>query len=224
MVNNQPVTMRELSQRFRELNHDFVLNSHHGDVAAPFSEFIDRKSFVLLSAVHSVVHYHGDKSRQPDTGTGGLVRLLGELTGVSTFVALKTSHEGRVWSERADKLKLDFDEAMKKPFFLIDVHGMKKRSFLDVCIGEGPVVDDQTHHRALALERKLGTFRSTRGEPFPGQSAHTLTQYTQTVLHKSALQLELVPALRDSNRLFLGPRNFATFSALVSWICETNQN
>jgi hypothetical protein len=221
---NQPVTARELSLRFHELNHDFVINSHHGDIAASCSEFIDRKSSVLLSAVHSVVHYRGATSRQPDTGTGGLVRLLGELAGVSTFVALKTTHEGHEWSERVDELKLDFDEAMDRPVFLIDVHGMKKRSSLDVCIGEGPVTDDQTHYRALALENKLGTFRATRGKPFPGQSAHTLTYYTQKVLHKSALQLELAPALRDSNRLFRGARNLATFSALVSWISETNHS
>lgn len=208
----------ELSVRLVELNKDFTRNVNHGIPDNCVSECVNHGSKILLTAIHSVVHDRDQHPKLQDNYTGGITRLLGELTGVNTFVSLCTISEGRPWDQRSDQLKDELDAAIGSAEIVIDIHGMARHIGKLVSIGEGPSPDEFTRTVVRDLQRRIGWPTSKINVPFAGRSPYTVSSYIEQTTSKHAIQLEPSPEMRQSFQLFHKRKCRKTFGSIVQWL------
>lgn len=170
----------------------YANNQYNGDSSNAPVRVREQDGSICLVAAHAVNHYRDGRVKVADMYTGGLVRLLGAVAGVSTIINQTLSHELEPQtdvltpSEAALRLM-----ALRRPgMVVLDIHGARDNAVFDIALGTGP------GPMTAGQERLCGLF------------AEVSQQYgLRCALNPEGYQATIAPALTNRARRLLGVEN-----------------
>lgn len=170
-----------------------------------------RSPALCLVAAHAVSHHREGRIKPADVYTGGLVRLLGMVTGATSLVAQTCAislepRAGEISPVEQRILALYQQQvAQGRPFHVLDFHGARDTSAFDVALGTGPdeilpaqqkLIDSVT----AALSAK-GLRVALNPEGYRATTEQALTRRLRAQGLGSVLQIEIVRRCRQPGSL-----------------------
>lgn len=170
-----------------------------------------RSPSLCLVAAHAVSHHREGRIKPADVYTGGLVRLLGMVTGATSLVAQTCviSLEPRAGEispvEQRILALYQQQTALHRPFHVLDFHGARDTAAFDVALGTGP---DEILPAQQKLIESLTVALSAKGlrvalnpEGYQAKTAQALTRRLRAQGLGSVLQIEIVRRCRQPGSL-----------------------
>lgn len=184
------------AKRWLQYEKPFSANHYNGVNPANLILASRLGNCVTLVAPHAVNTVWRGAGKLADRRTGGLVRLLADLTGCGYIARSATDTQPDSWENRSDVFAKTLYEACTQSNIILDIHGMGNNYGADMWLGVG---NTPTEHQDRLVDLFLSVFSSATvavGKPFSAASAHTVVSAVSG-LPTAALQVELAASWRD---------------------------
>ena len=186
------LSMKDMLNKY---NKKYVSNDFRGNILeeSVFS-YVEKNTFVCLSAPHSVKSFVSNKVKKSDLFTGALVNVVGEEYGFSYLIREKFVD----YKCRIDDFVLK--NGLENHYFL-DIHGMKDNDDFDLAVGIG-YADYNDYEEILAkideLASKYGIRYVINHPSYMGRVGFT-GKFQQKIGKYNVVQLEWSKIFRDFN-------------------------
>ncbi|MDD2180872.1 MAG: hypothetical protein PHW32_00705 [Bacilli bacterium] len=210
---------------------EFSDNSYYGDLTKTTSyTYIKGVIPILLSAPHTVNHFTNGNKKKAELLTGGLVKLLHQLTGC--HIIYKNKNDGYNFNNDGSGFATTYknkiieiinDEEIELFF---DIHGMAEDRYLDIDLGTD-YGDNLNNFKLIPETIKLffeeqGIMNVGFNQLFPASFQRTVTKTTSTLTKIPAVQIEINRIYRDVDY----PQNLikliTSFENLISFFKQSN--
>lgn len=156
-----------------------------------------RRSNVLVTAPHAVVHHRPERRKGADVASGGMALAVAALLGARCLVAAgEQSHDGN--RSPAGTFKQAVHEAIDDGVSVVlDIHGMADSFGIDVCLGTG--ADERGTrplYEPLRLELQAQGRSVSVNDPWGASHPDTVTN-TAHARGVAAVQLEVANRWRQ---------------------------
>jgi hypothetical protein len=195
----------DVARIWLEAERPFQLNDYDGGGRRILRVENEPASLVCLVAVHGVNHYSGPRDtdrKVADLNTGGLVRLLGGLTGAT--VAYNCSRHPGINPHRGETaMDREIDRLVEeaKVRTVLDIHGARNNEHFDIAIGTGglPLTSAQRSLLRFMVPRLTDASWSVAINPpqYAGAKPVTIVRRHRDKAGVAVLQLELTRRLRE---------------------------
>jgi len=183
---------------------DYGANNYNGwSLAQPVRVRRLDPSLCLVS-LHAVNHYRNGAIKPADICTGGLVRMLGAVAGVSTIInqSCEPAMEPQPYQYTPAELALERMLFKNPSLVVFDFHGAKDNDQFDIALGTGGPNMSRAQERLTGLIAdecaRAGLRCALNPEGYKGDKPSSLTRRAREMLElHSIVQIEISRRLRQ---------------------------
>jgi len=190
---------------------DYGVNNYNGwGLAQPVRVRKLDPSLCLVS-LHAVNHHRDGKIKPADICTGGLVRMLGAVAGVSSIInqSCDPAMEPQPYQYTPAELALERMLFRNPSLVVFDFHGAKDNDQFDIALGTGGTMSRaQERLTGLIADEcsRAGLRCALNPEGYKAEKPTSLTYRARTMLElHSIVQIEIVRKLRQPNAQSAAP-------------------
>lgn len=190
---------------------DYVANNYNGwGVAQPVRVRKLDPSLCLVS-LHAVNHHRNGSIKPADICTGGLVRMLGAVAGVSSIInqSCDPAMEPLPYQYTPAELALERMLFRNPSLVVFDFHGAKDNDQFDIALGTGGKMSRaQERLTGLIADEctRAGLRCALNPEGYKAEKPTSLTRRAREMLElHSIVQIEIVRKLRQPTAQSAGP-------------------
>lgn len=145
---------------------------------------------VILTAPHSVKHFRRGRAKVEETFTGAVTRRLGLVLRVTTVTATIREAHTDVFALRQDTFAKALRPHLTRGAMVFDIHGMRDKWKIDVCLGTGNYPEAFAQRLKEALKSGQPGLVCELNHPFAAKEAYTITRAAQDAQARHAVQVE----------------------------------
>ncbi|MFA5603959.1 MAG: hypothetical protein WDA12_03855 [Bacilli bacterium] len=196
----------EIYKAILEYEKEFLDNGYNGDLTKTTSfTYIKGTIPILLSAPHSVQNFRNGKYKSAELLTGGLVKILHQLTGC--HIIYKNKNDGYDFNydkkgtanDYKNKIINIIDKEQIKLFF--DIHGMSEDKFLDIDLGTDFDNNLNNYNSMPMIIKTIFEKQEIRNigfdQIFTAKGTRTITKNTSLKTKIPSVQMEINKLYRD---------------------------
>lgn len=183
---------------------DYGANDYNGWTQAQPVRVRRLDPSLCLVSLHAVNHYRDGRIKPADICTGGLVRMLGAVSGVSTIInqSCEPAMEPLPYQYTPAELALERMLFKNPSVTVFDFHGARDNDQFDIALGTGPLPMSRAQQRLTGLIAeecaKTGLRCALNPEGYRADKPSSLTRRAREMLElHNIVQIEITRHLRQ---------------------------